>query len=269
MTLKRGVPARHALAVYWRTWFAQIRSIVEYPADLWVMASAGAVWNILQFAFLAVLFANVPDVAGWGYHEMLMLSGLLSVAGGCNALFWDGAWSTGSMVIKGDIDYRITRPAPVMMQIGASAIGMQAATKATTSALMVIVGWTGAGICAAMLPAALLLFACAVIIQLTVTTSLCCVSFWMRGPSVPFAFLGAQVQENATRLPLHVYPGAVRAALTWVVPFAFVNYVPVSILTGGLPSWWIAIPPLMAAALAGLTIVVARAGLAKYESAGN
>jgi ABC-2 type transport system permease protein len=256
-------------SVYIRLIWTQFRTIAEYPADFWTMAVTGLLNQAVQVAFIAVVFANTISIGGWGFHAMLMLTGFMVLADALTEVGWEGIWSLGHRIVTGDIDYRITRPAPVMMQIGADAIGMQATTKVTTSASMVIVGWTGAGISAAMVPAALLLFACAVIIQLAVTTSLCCVSFWMRGPSVPFAFLGAQVQENATRLPLHIYPGAVRAALTWVVPFAFVNYVPVSILTGELPLWWIAIPPLMAAALAALTAVVARAGLARYESAGN
>jgi ABC-2 type transport system permease protein len=158
---------------------------------------------------------------------------------------------------------------PVMMQVGASAIGMQASTKVVVGAAMVGVGWSGAGVSAAMAPAAVALFACAVVVQLTVVTCLCCVAFWMKGPSVPIAFLGSTVQEEATRFPLQIYPRVVRAALTWVLPFAFVNFVPVSILTGELPLWWLALPPLMAAALIAVTTVVARAGLARYESAGH
>jgi len=91
----------------------------------------------------------------------------------------------------------------------------------------------------------------------------------MKGPAVSFAYLGSQVQENATRFPLQIYPRAVRGILTWAVPFAFVNFIPVSILNGDLPSWWLVFPPLMAAALIAVTTVIARAGLARYESAGH
>jgi ABC-2 type transport system permease protein len=146
---------------------------------------------------------------------------------------------------------------------------MQAAANVTTGSIMIVIGWVGAGVSAAMIPAAVLLFACAVVVQLTVITSTCCASFWMKGPSVVFAFLSAQIQEQATRYPLHIYPRAVRTALTWALPFAFVNFIPVSILTGELPLWWLTFPPLMAAALVALTVLIARAGLSRYESPGH
>jgi len=269
LTLKRSVPARHVFAIYWRTWFAQIRSIVEYPADLWVMASAGAMWNVLQFAFLAVLFANVPDVAGWGFHEMLLLSGLLSVAGGCNALFWDGIWSTGSMVIKGDIDYRITRPAPVVIQVGSAHIGMQSIGEVIFGSAMFWYGWIGAGLGLAAIPIGVLALAFAGVIQSALVTALCAVNFWVKGQMPIFAFMMIDLQGNAMKLPLGIFPAAVRVVTMFVVPVAFVNFVPVSVLTGHMNPWWLLGTPLAALAAVLLGVGVYRLGLRSYDSAGH
>lgn len=264
-----AVRLRHTASTYVRLIWAQFRAITEYPADFWTMAVTGLILQAVQVGFIGVVFSNVTSLGGWGFHAMLMLMGFMVLADAVTEVGWDGIWTIGQRVITGDIDYRITRPAPVMLQVGASAIGMQAAANVTTGSIMIAVGWSGAGVAAAMIPAALLLFACAVVVQLTVITSLCCVAFWMKGPAVSFAFLGAQVQENATRFPLQIYPRAVRGILTWAVPFAFVNFIPVSILTGELPLWWLVFPPLMAAALIAVTTLVARVGLARYESAGH
>jgi ABC-2 type transport system permease protein len=260
---------RHLASTYLRLVWAQIRAVTEYPADFWTMAVTGLVYQAVQIAFIGVVFANVTSLGGWGFHAMLMLTGFMVFADALTELGWDGIWSLGHRIVSGDIDYLIVRPVPVLMQVGGSGLGMQSSTKLVTSAAMIAVGWSGAGVSAAMIPAALLLFMCATVVQLAMITSLCCVSFWMKGPSVTFAFLGAQLQENATRFPLQIYPAAVRAALTWAVPYAFVNFVPVGILTGELPLWWLAFPPLMAAALAALTTLIARAGLTRYESAGH
>lgn len=261
--------AKHLLGTYGRLVWAQIRAITEYPADFWTMAVTGLVYQGVQVAFIGVVFANVTSLGGWGFHAMVMLTGYMVLADALTELGWDGIWSLGSRIVNGDIDYMITRPAPVLMQVGGSGLGMQGSTKVVTSAAMIAVGWSGAEISAAMVPAAVLLFTCAVVVQLCVITSLCCVSFWMKGPSVTFAFLGAQIQENATRFPLHIYPRTVRTLLTWALPFAFVNFIPVSILTGELPLWWLAFPPLMTAALVAVTVLVARAGVNRYESAGH
>jgi ABC-type uncharacterized transport system permease subunit len=269
LPLKRTVPARHVFAIYWRTWFAQIRSIVEYPADLWVMATAGAVWNVLQLAFLAVLFAKVPDVAGWSYHEMLLLSGLLSVAGGCNALFWDGVWSTGSMVIKGDIDYRITRPAPVVIQVGSSHIGMQSVGEVIFGSAMFFYGWIGAGLGLAWLPVGVLALACGGLIQSALVTAACAVNFWIKGQMSLFAFVLIELQGNAMKLPLGIFPVAVRVVSMFVLPVAFINFVPVSVLTGHMSAWWLIGTPVAALASILLAVGVYRLGLRSYDSAGH
>lgn len=260
---------RHTLTTYARLIWAQFRAITEYPADFWTMAATGLLQQAAQLGFIAVVFANVHSLGGWGFDAMLMLLGFMVLADSVTEFGWDGAWTMGRQIVGGDLDYKITRPAPVMMQVGADAIGMQAAANVTTGSIMIVVGWIGAGVSPAMIPAAVLLFACAVVVQLTVITSTCCVSFWMKGPSVVFAYLSAQIQENATRYPLNIYPRTVRTLLTWALPFAFVNFIPVSILTGELPLWWLAFPPLMAAALVVVTVLVARAGINRYESAGH
>jgi len=265
----KALSLRHLASTYLRLISAQFRAITEYPADFWTMAATGLILQAVQVGFIGVVFANVTSLGGWGFHAMLVLMGFMVLADSITEVGWDGIWTVGRQIVTGDMDYKITRPLPVMLQVGASAIGMQSAANVTTGSIMIAVGWNGADIPAAMIPAALLLFACAVVVQLTVITILCCVAFFMKGPNVSFAYLGAQIQENATRFPLQIYPRVVRGALTWVVPFAFVNFIPVSILTGELPLWWLAFPPLVAAALIALATLITRTGLARYESAGH
>jgi ABC-type uncharacterized transport system permease subunit len=269
LPLKRSVPTRHVFAIYWRTWFAQIRSIVEYPADLGVMASAGALWNILQFAFIAVLFANVPDVAGWGFHEMLLLSGLLSLAGGSNSMFWDGIWSTGQMVLKGDIDYRITRPTPVVVQVGSAHIGMQSIGEMVLGLAMFVYGWIGAGIGWTAIPVGIAALVLAGIIQSGFVTALCAVNFWIKGPMSNFAFVMVDLQRNALNLPLGIFPLAVRIVAMFAIPVAFVNFVPVAVLTGHMPKAWLIGTPLTAVVAVLLATGVYRLGLRAYDSAGH
>ncbi|NUQ91227.1 MAG: hypothetical protein HOQ43_22520, partial [Glycomyces artemisiae] len=154
---------RHAFGVYRRSIGAYLRSIGEYPADFWVMAVAGTFWQIMLFAFLTILFGNVSTIDGWGYHEMLVLAGFLATSWSSTALFWDGIWDTGKMVVEGDIDYRITRPAPVLVQVGSKHVGMQVFGEATLGVVMLAIGWTGAGLGWSAVPVGLLLMVCAIV----------------------------------------------------------------------------------------------------------
>ncbi|MEU5152718.1 ABC-2 family transporter protein [Glycomyces sp. NPDC021274] len=260
---------RHNAAVYVRLIAAQFRSITEYPADFWTMVSVALIQQAAQIAFIAVIFAQITTLDGWGFPEMLLLIGFMVLTDAVTEVGWDGIWTVGRKIVDGGLDYAVVRPAPVMMQIGASAIGMQSAANLTTGATMIAIGWSGAGIAPSLIPAAALLLLCAVTVQLTIITTMNCLNFWIKGPSPIFAWLTAQTQETATRFPLTIYPRAVRALLTWAVPLAFVNFIPVGILTGRLPQWWLAFPPAIALALVGVCALVARAGMKRYESAGH
>ncbi|THV38533.1 ABC transporter permease [Glycomyces buryatensis] len=259
----------HAGGVYRRSIVAQLRAIVEYPADFWIMAASGAFWQILQFAFLSVLFSQVPVLAGWAFPEMLMLAGFLGLAAGANALLSDGAWSTGSMVIKGDMDYRITRPAPVLIQVASAHIGMQGVGEFALGTAMLVYGWIAAGVSPAFIPAAVLFVACAAAINLGLVTAACGANFWIKGTGSYIAFLLVDLQGKTMSMPLKIFPFGVKAFVTFVVPLAFVNFVPVEVLTGRASTWWIVGPPLAAVFSIGLAALVYRAGLRAYDSAGH
>ncbi|GAB3659684.1 ABC transporter permease [Glycomyces tarimensis] len=260
---------RHTAAVYGRSLAAHIRSTMEYPADFWIMAGSGSLWQLLQFAFISVLFANITTVAGWGYHEMLILAGFLGLSGTSTALLWDGIWSTPSMIVDGDLDYRIVRPAPVMVQVASAHIGMQSFGEVTLSSMMLVIGWAGAGLGLELVPLALLLLACACVIQCALLTTMCALGFWVKGRFPVFAFIAVDLQNDVMRFPLAIYPTLVRFAATFVLPFAFASFVPVQILTGRLPAVWLAGPVVAAVAMVAIALAVFRAGLRSYDSAGH
>ena len=260
---------RHALAVYGRTLGAYYRSMVEYPADFWIMAGTGSVWQVIQFGFVTILFANVNAIGGWGYHEMLVLAGFLNVAGASNAIFWDGMWGLGRTVIDGGMDYQMTRPAPVALQQGASHVGMQGFGEVTLGLAMLAYGWVGAGLSPVMIPAALGLLMAAVVIEVALLTAANAANFWIKGHTPVMAFLMVDMQAEVMRFPLTMFPIAVRLVLTFGLPLAFASFIPVQILTGRTEPLWMIGPPLAAAAAVAFAALIFRSGLRAYDSAGH
>src|SRR5690606_14035897 len=114
--------------------------------------------------------------------------GFLTLTGGTTAMLCDGVWSIGSMVIKGEIDYRITRPAPVIVQVASTHVGMQAFGEVTLGAAMFVYGWIGAGLSPALIPVALLLLACGLVIGMALMPAMCAVNFWVKGTASLFGF---------------------------------------------------------------------------------
>jgi ABC-2 type transport system permease protein len=90
----------------------------------------------------------------------------------------------------------------------------------------------------------------------------------MQSPSPLFAFAVHQVGDLA-RFPLSVYPVALKAALGFALPFAFVSFFPITFLLGGGTAWVGLLTPLVAAYCLGVAWLVFSRGLRRYESAGN
>lgn len=264
-----GADPRHVAAAYFRQLFAHLRSYGQYPADFWVMMGAGLVYQILVFAFFTLLFANIDAIAGWSYFEMLMLVGFLSLSRSSISLFWNGIWDTGKMVVNGHMDYQLCRPVPVLFQVASGHFGAQGFGNASVALATVTVGWIGADISPWTLPAALLLLGCAVVINVSIVTAGNAVNFWAKGSSTTVASVVMQAQEQLVRFPIEIYPVAVQASLTFLLPFAFVSIVPVGVLTGHYAFWWLVGSIVAAASSATLALLVYRAGLARYESAGH
>jgi ABC-2 type transport system permease protein len=259
----------HTGGVYRRSIGAYLRSIAEYPADFWVMAIAGSMWQIQLFAFMSILFQNVKAINGWTYHEMLVLAGFLAVSFGSTALLWDGIWETGKMIIDGDMDYRLTRPAPVLVQVGSKHVGMQVFGEVTLGLTMLAIGWVGAGVSAALIPIGLMLLVSASVIQAALLTIANAANFWMKGRTPVLAFMLTELQNETMRFPLSIFPVAVRIIFTFGLPLAFASFIPAQILTGKTDPAWLIAPPVAAIATAAIAAWIYRLGLKAYDSAGH
>lgn len=260
---------RHTAAVYRHEMIAHVRSALEYPTEFWIMVAVGALSQALQFAFITVLFGNITAVAGWSYHEALILVGFLSLSTALAGLFWDGIWGLGSMVLNGGMDYLITRPAPVILQVASHHLDLHSIGGATLGIAMAAYGWVGAGLGPAQIPVGLILLACAVVIQSALQTTLCAINFWIKGHMPVFAWVAQDLQNDTMRFPLTMYPTLVRQIATWALPFAFISFVPVQILTGRASPWWAI--GILAAVVVNVVVagLVCRAGLRSYDSAGS
>jgi ABC-2 type transport system permease protein len=260
---------RHAAGVHLRSLGAHFKTLPEYPGDFWVMAGAGVFWQVVQFAFISVLFANVDAVGGWDYHEMLMLAGFLAMTRASNALFWDGVWSTAQLVITGGMDYFMCRPAPVLVQVGGLHIGMQGFGNAALGLVMVVTGGIGAGLSLWAVPVGLVLLVCSCAVQMSILTAVNAVAFWVKGPTSVLGLMIIELQAAVMRFPMPIYHIAVQAALVFLLPLAFTAFVPAAVLSGHLSPWWLAAAVAAASTTVPLAALTYRAGLNAYESAGS
>jgi len=257
--------------LYLRLLGAHFRSLLEYEADFLILAVATVLMQVINIVFLAALFAKVPALNGWTFWSVLMMFGLVALAEGVGSLFFDGMWSLAWQINRGELDYYLVRPYPVVLQSSSARIGINGLSNIVMGAIMigtgiahVDIGWNPW-----LVLLAVVLLISSVVIKLSINLATNAVSFWLTSPTPMFAFALHQVGDLA-RFPLSIYPVALKAVLGVALPFAFISFFPVAYLLDTGQSRWVGLlTPLVAAYCAGVAVFVFKRGLRRYESAGN
>lgn len=257
--------------MYRRSLGAHVRASLEYEADFWILVFGVGLSQCVGLVFIGAVFAKVPHINGWGLWEVVLMYSMMTIGQGCSELFAEGSWDLPMLVNRGELDRMLVRPYPVILQVCSFRLGMNAfGTLAVGIALLVTalarlhVHWTPAR--AAI---ALLVFASALVVKVSLTVIANASAFWLRGTISTFA-AGADQLGDLTRYPLTIYGVGLRAFLSTAVPFAFVGFFPAAWVLGhGQSAWAGLLTPLAAAYCATVAVLAFRSGLRRYDSSGN
>ncbi|WP_044479402.1 ABC transporter permease [Paenibacillus antibioticophila] len=266
----RNTP-RRILYLYWRLYSQQLKAMLEYSADFYIMIGAAALTQITGFLFLWVVFSRIPDIQGWGLWEVAFMYAAIYVSEGVGSLFFEGTWRMLRLVNLGELDRYLVRPVPIVLQIFCTGIGMNGIGN-------ILIGGTIIGISLSHVQMdwnlstvlmAILLFVSAITIRIAINLAANCSSFWIRSSGNAFPIMIHNLGEFA-KYPITIFSLGIQLFISIVVPFAFVSFFPAAVLFGKEPwSWWGWLGPLVAVCAVWLSLGLLRIGLGKYESAGN
>jgi len=269
-----------SVTLYVRCLAVQIKAVLEYQADFWVLIMASILMNLVGFVFLWTVFTKIRAVNGWTFWQVVVIYALVFVAEGVGSLFFEGAWNLAYLVNHGELDFMLLRPVSPVSQVMSSAIGMNGLGNVLLGGVLIglaldhlHIHWTVGRVALAVL---LLISAIAIKIGLNLATNAS--AFWLQNPFGVFAFSMHQLGDLA-RYPITIYALGVQALITVAMPFAFISFFPAAaVFEKGdwhagpvtLPLRWLGLAtPLVAAYCVFLGIYLFRRGLRRYESAGN
>ncbi|GAA5014747.1 ABC transporter permease [Streptomyces hyderabadensis] len=264
-----GVRAYGLIAGMW------IRSTMAYRTSFALTTFGNFAMTALDFVAILLMFSRVDALGGWPLPEVAFLYGMSAVSFGLADLAIGSMERLGRRVRDGTLDTLLVRPVPVLAQVAADRFGLRRLGRVVQGLLVlgyalavVDVDWTAARLL--LVPVALLSGAgifCAVFVA-----------------AAAFQFVAQDASEVSNAFTyggttMLQYPPAVFAldlvrGATFVVPLAFVNWLPASFVLGrpyplDLPGWVAFTPPLVAAACCALAGLAWRAGLRSYRSTGS
>lgn len=264
-----GVRAYGLIVAMW------LRSTMAYRTSFVLTTFGNFAATAFDFVTILLMFSHVDVLGGYTLSEIALLYGSAGTAFGLADLLMGSMDRLGRRVRDGTLDTLLVRPVPVLAQVAADRFALRRLGRVSQGALVfgyalvtLDIEWTVAKVL--MVP--LMVLSGAAIFG----------AVFVAGAAFQFVAQDAsQVQNSFTYggATLLQYPPTVFATdlvrgVTFVVPLAFVNWLPALYVLGrdyplGLPDWVAFLPPLVAAACCGVAGLAWRAGLRAYRSTGS
>ncbi|WP_421107277.1 ABC transporter permease [Streptomyces sp. NEAU-S77] len=252
-----------------------VRSTMAYRTSFLIMAFGNFAVNVLDFVAIALMFSHIDTLGGFTLAEVAFLYGTSSTAFGLADLALGSMERVGRRIRDGTLDTLLVRPVPILAQVAADRFALRRLGRITQGALLLgwsltrlDIGWTADRV----LLVPLMLLSGAVIFG-SVFVLGGAFQFWAKDAS--------EVQNSFTyggttmlQYPPTVFADELLRGVTYLIPLAFVNWLPALYVLGrpnplGLPGWIGFAAPLVALGCAALAGLAWRAGLRAYQSTGS
>jgi ABC-2 type transport system permease protein len=264
-----GVRAYRLIAAMW------IRSSLTYRTSFVLTMLGNLTVTGLDFATILLMFTQVDRLGGWSMPEVALLYGLSTTAFGLADLVFGSMDVLGARIRDGSFDILLVRPAPVLAQLGADRFALRRLGRVVQGAL--VLGYALAAVPVEWTAAKVLLVPVTVISGAVIFCAL-----FLVGATFQFVAQDAAEVENAftyggttlLQYPPTVFGRDFVRGVTFLLPLAFVNWIPAAHLLGRpyplrLPEWTVWSPPLVAVVCCVLSGLAWRAGLRSYRSTGS
>ncbi|WLQ42873.1 ABC transporter permease [Streptomyces laculatispora] len=264
-----GVRAYGLIAAMW------LRSTMAYRASFVMTAVGNFAATAFDFVAIMLMFSHVDVLGGYTLPEIALLYGAAGTAFGLADLVMGSMDRLGRRVRDGTLDTLLVRPVPVLAQVAADRFALRRLGRITQGLLVLgyalvtlDIGWTVLKV--VMVP--LMLLSGAAIFG----------AVFVAGAAFQFfAQDASEVQNSFTyggntllQYPPTVFAKDLVRGVTFVVPLAFVNWLPALYVLGreyplDLPDWVAFLPPVVAVGCWVVAGLAWRAGLRAYRSTGS
>ncbi|GAA3484299.1 ABC transporter permease [Streptomyces yanii] len=267
--LVEGVRAYGLIVAMW------LRSTMAYRASFAMTAFGNFAATGFDFVAILLMFAHVDELGGYTLPEMALLYGASGTAFGLADLMLGSMDRLGRRVRDGTLDTLLVRPVPVLAQVAADRFALRRLGRITQGLL--VLGYGLAALDIAWTPLKVVMIPLMLLSGAAIFGAV-----FVGGAAFQFfAQDAAEVQNSFTyggntllQYPPTVFAKDLVRGVTFVVPLAFVNWLPALYVLGreyplGLPEWVAFLPPVVAGVCWGLAGTAWRAGLRSYRSTGN
>lgn len=249
-----------------------LMSKLVYKANVFIGIVGFLFTEITSLFTLYFLVSSVPEIDGYTIYHIGFLFGLTNMAIGIDHLLTDRLWTVAYYEVKqGKLDHMFLRPLPVLFQVIASEIQLEALGEILIAvALMAFCGanltiiWSAVNI-------------------VTLIIGIICAAITITSFKILFASLAFKFQKSGPMLqfvynfsfyakyPMKIYPKAIQVLLTYIVPLGLCLFFPYENLFEYAHSPLVLIAAMIAftAVFSVICVSVWNKLIKKYESTGT
>jgi ABC-2 type transport system permease protein len=267
--LRDGLRAYRLITAMW------VRSTMAYRASFAMTAFGNFAATALDFVAILLMFSRVDRLGGYSLPEVALLYGVSGVAFGFADLALGSMDRLGRRVRDGTLDTLLVRPVPVLAQVAADRFALRRLGRITQGLL--VLGYALAVLDIHWTPLKVLMMPMMLLGGAAIFSAV-----FVAGGAFQFVAQDAsEVQNSFTyggntllQYPPTVFAKDMLRGVTFVLPLAFVNWLPALYVLGrpyplDLPAWVAFASPVVAALCCALAGLAWRAGLRAYRSTGS
>lgn len=259
------------IRLYGRFLGQHLKAMMHSRVDFFIGFMAFFLIQFGGLAFIALVFQQIPDLMGFGFHELLFIYGFANIPRGIDHMFTDNLWLlAGNIVVTGEYDRYLIRPLSPLFQIIAQRFQPDGIGEMAIGVGLVIYASAELGLVWSLAKVGLfvLMVLLAALIYTSIKLILASLAFWFkRSQSILFLFYST---SEFAKYPLEIYHRAIRTTLTFIIPFALTAYIPAAYFLNRVGAGEALLKMVaMAIVLGSLGLWVFHRGSAIYESAGN
>lgn len=264
-----------AVRLYWAYTVAGVQSQMQYRASFAMMSVAQFLSVAVEFAATVALFQRFGSLRGWTLPEVAILYGIAHVSFALAEGFGRGFDTFSILVKSGDFDRLLLRPRSTALQVAGQEFQFLRGGRLTQGLLVLIYGMSSLGMKwhlaqVALIAASIFGGACIFYGIFVIQATL---AFWTV-ESLEIMNTVTYGGTEAAQFPLNIYRPWFRMFFTFVVPLAFINYIPAAAFLGrdvnaGFPVWLEWCGPLVGILFVIVSLMIWRLGERHYCSTGS
>lgn len=262
--------SRHLL----RFWLAALRASLvremEFRANFWLGIIRNLLWLGVFLLQIEVIFHNTPTLAGWSKPDVLIILALSRLIEGLmNTFFGHNLAELPHLVQTGRFDLHLLKPLPAQFHLSFGRFSLYQLGNVTAG--LILLGYAGylrqPGPALTSWLTLIFLSSLGLVIYYSLLVLISSLVFFLERLEALWGYL-TLLTEPLT-VPFNIFPRSVQAALTYLIPLAFLVFIPAQSLTGTLTGRQVILAVIITLVFFILANLAWQTGLKRYSSASS